>query len=126
MLKSTQACRTVPATEFPPLRRRATYRLFRIDGLETACEDYGQAVVYRGTIPGAASRFVLDSHHDIETGRVFPVCGNSWRMLHDARFRAHFDFAGDFSRHFGLFPGCGGSIPFVAGESKDAGTCCRA
>ena len=105
MLKSTQACRTVPAAEFPPLRRRATYRLFRIDGLE--------------------ARFVLDSHHDIETGRAFRVCGNTWRMLHGTRFRAHFDFAGDFSRHFGLFPGCGGSIPFVAGESKgDAGTCC--
>ena len=24
----------------------ATYRLFKLDGLETACEDYGQAVVY--------------------------------------------------------------------------------
>lgn len=102
----------------------ATYRLFQVDGLETACEDYGQAVVYRGTIPGAEARFVLDLHHDIETGRAFPVCGNTWRMLHDTRFRAHFDFIGDFSRHFGLFPGCGGSIPFVTRSAKDAGACC--
>jgi hypothetical protein len=28
----------------------ATYRLFKLEGLETACEDYGQAVVYRGTV----------------------------------------------------------------------------
>ncbi|MES2756624.1 MAG: methyltransferase domain-containing protein [Pseudomonadota bacterium] len=101
----------------------ATYRLFKIDGLESACEDYGQAVVYRGTIAGNANRFVLDKHHDIETGRVFPVCGNTWRMLRDSRFRVHFDFIGDFSRHYGLFPGCGGELPF---DKPDAGSapCC--
>lgn len=102
----------------------ATYRLFNLDGLETACEDYGQAVVYRGTIPGSADRFVLDAHHDIETGRAFPVCGNTWRMLHDTRFRAHFDFVGDFSRHFGLFPGCGGSMPFGQTVTNSSGACC--
>ena len=90
----------------------ATYRLFKIDGLETACEDYGQAVVYRGTIADHPDRFVLDKHHDIETGRVFPVCGNTWRMLHDTRFAPHFDFVGDFSRHYGIFAGCGSSLPF--------------
>ena len=66
----------------------ATYRLFKLDGLESACEDYGQAVIYRGTIPDHAHRFVLDRHHDIEAGRIFPVCGNTWRMLHDTRFRS--------------------------------------
>ena len=29
----------------------ATYRLFNIAELEDACEDHGQAVIYRGTIP---------------------------------------------------------------------------
>ena len=29
----------------------ATYRVFKLDGLETACEDYGQAVVYKGSCP---------------------------------------------------------------------------
>lgn len=29
----------------------ATYRLFKLGGLEGDCEDYGQAVCYRGTIP---------------------------------------------------------------------------
>ncbi len=52
----------------------ATYRLFKLDGLESACEDYGQAVIYRGTVPGQPERLLLDKHHAIERGRVFPVC----------------------------------------------------
>ena len=102
----------------------ATYRLFKLDGLESACEDYGQAVIYRGTIPDNAHRFALDGHHDIEAGRIFPVCGNTWRMLHDTRFRRHFDFIGDFSRHYGIFPGCGGDIPFVQDKGSATDGCC--
>ena len=34
----------------------ATYRLFKLDGLETACEDYGQAVIYKGTLPRSRTR----------------------------------------------------------------------
>ena len=82
--------------------------------------------IYRGSIEANADRFVLDKHHDIETGRVFPVCGNTWRMLQDTRFSAHFDFIGDFSRHFGLFEGCGTAIPFDT-DSRSAGlagACC--
>ncbi|MCC6481778.1 MAG: methyltransferase domain-containing protein [Sphingomonadaceae bacterium] len=103
----------------------ATYRLFKLDGLESACEDYGQAVIYRGTIPDHPHRIRLDKHHDIETGRVFPVCGNTWRMLHDTRFHGHFDFIGDFARHYGLFEGCGGGLPF-ASDQQDGGneSCC--
>lgn len=92
----------------------ATWRLFRVDGLEHACEDYGQAVVYRGSVPGQPSHFVLDKHHHLDSGRVFPVCGNTWRMLHDSRLRPHFDFFGNFERHFGLFAGCGETMPFDA------------
>ena len=104
----------------------ATYRLFKLDGLESACEDFGQAVVYRGTIPDHPHRFVLDKHHDMETGRVFPVCGNTWHMLHDSRFQEHFDFIGDFSRHYGIFEGCGSNLPFGQVESESAATsgCC--
>lgn len=102
----------------------ATYRLFKLDGLESACEDYGQAVIYRGSIPEHTHRFVLDKHHDIETGRVFPVCGNTWRMLHDTRFRAHFDFIGDFNRHYGLFAGCGGALPFDGNAGNAGAACC--
>jgi arsenite methyltransferase len=103
----------------------ATYRLFKLAALETACEDYGQAVIYRGTIPDHPDRLVLDKHHNIETGRVFPVCGNTWRMLHDTRFAAYLDFIGNFSRHYGLFEGCGGRLPFDATQPAGrAPACC--
>lgn len=103
----------------------ATYRLFKLDGLEPACEDYGQAVIYQGGIPGAASAFVLDKHHRIETGRVFPVCGNTWRMLKNSRFAPHFQFIGDFSRHFGIFSGCGKGLPFdLPNAATSAASCC--
>jgi SAM-dependent methyltransferase len=103
----------------------ATYRLFKIDALETACEDYGQAVIYRGSIPNHAGRFILDKHHDIQTGKVFPVCGNTWHMLHQSRFADHFDFIGDFTRHYGLFEGCGTAMPFdTAARADGAQACC--
>jgi len=55
-------------------------------------------------------------------GRIERVCGNSYRMLKETRFAKHFEFFGDFSRHFGLFPGCGSSLPFEEGEAP--GSCC--
>ncbi|MEJ2416587.1 MAG: methyltransferase domain-containing protein [Exilibacterium sp.] len=103
----------------------ATYRLFKLKDLETDCEDYGQAVIYRGSIADHPHRFILDKHHNIETGRVFPVCGNTWRMLHDTRFNSHFQFNGDFSRHYGLFEGCGGGLPFDNTQSDvNSEACC--
>jgi hypothetical protein len=52
-------------------------------------------------------------------------------MLQNTRFAPHFAFIGDFSRHFGLFPGCGSSLPFtgVAATKEttglvDSGSCC--
>lgn len=104
----------------------ATYRLFKLSGLESACEDYGQAVIYRGTVAEHPHRFQLDKHHDIATGKVFPVCGNTWRMLNETRFARHFDFIGNFDQHFGLFEGCGGSLPFDQGSkgTSGGGACC--
>lgn len=104
----------------------ATYRLFKLGALEPDCEDYGQAVVYRGGIAEQSERFILDKHHVLDRGRVFPVCGNTWRMLHDTRLRPYFDFLGDFSTHYGIFAGCGRDIPFTAttGNAPDAGGCC--
>ncbi len=103
----------------------ATYRLFKIDNLETACEDYGQAVAYKGTIANHPDRFDLDKHHAIATGRVFPVCGNTWRMLHDTRFAAHFDFIGNFDRHYGIFEGCGTALPYdTSVNGASAAPCC--
>ena len=105
----------------------ATYRLFNLDGLEDACEDHGQAVIYQGTIPHYPHRFDLDGHHAIETGRCFPVCGNTYRMLTESRFADHFIGVGDFSRLYGLFPGCGESLPFTSASGAQApgpAACC--
>ncbi|SNT74844.1 methyltransferase domain-containing protein [Amphiplicatus metriothermophilus] len=104
----------------------ATYRLFRIEELEPACEDYGQAVVYKGGLPHAEQVFALDSHHVIEKGRIFPVCGNTFRMLRESRFAPWFDFIGDWSTHYGIFPGCGASLPFgrTDAEAATSGACC--
>ncbi len=105
----------------------ATYRLFKLSGLEPRCEDYGQAVAYRGTAPGAPDAFVLDNHHRMETGKVFPVCGNTWMMLNQTRFAEHFEFIGDFSKHYGIFKACGVDMPYQDdrndGEATSGGCC---
>lgn len=105
----------------------ATYRLFKLPQLENYCEDFGQAVVYRGGIPQAESVFVLDGHHAIERGKVFPVCGNTWHMLRETRFAPYFQFVGDFSTHYGIFAGCGTAVPFSSGTATPgatSGACC--
>lgn len=126
------------AAQLGPVRFwSATYRLFRLDTLEPACEDYGQAVLYRGTIPHEPHAFALDAHHLFPKGKAVPVCGNTWRMLAETRFAPHFDFVGDFGVHHGIFAGCGATLPFDANEgappvpatapapaTKSSGGCC--
>ena len=102
----------------------ATYRLFAIDALEDGCEDFGQAVIYRGTIAAHPDQFALDKHHVMETGRIFRLCGNTWRMLAESRLQPHFEFIGDFSRHFGLFDACGGALPFDSEAQPVSTSCC--
>lgn len=105
----------------------ATWRLFKLDGLEPQCEDYGQAVRYKGTVAGEERAFQLDAHHSIEKGRIFPICGNSWKMLANTRFAPHFEFLGDFAQHYGVFPGCGTAVPFGqsdANPSSGSGAAC--
>ncbi len=105
----------------------ATYRLFKLDALESDCEDYGQAVIYKGTIENSPNNIKLDKYHFIETGKVFLVCGNTWRMLKDTRFAPHFEFIGDFKHHYGIFSGCGGGLPFdktASTQTTDEGSSC--
>ncbi len=103
----------------------ATYRLFKLPDLESHCEDYGQAVIYKGSIAQQPNAFSLDKHHYIETGKVFPVCGNTWKMLHNTRFKAHFEFIGNFDTHFGIFDGCGTGLPFEQSrDQNDSSGCC--
>jgi len=108
----------------------ATYRLFKLPGcLEGDCEDYGQAVVYKGTIERCPGAWSLDNHHTMETGKVFPVCGNTHHMLFSTRFKPHFEFLGDMTKHFGIFDGCGKSLPFASANASGSacapgGACC--
>ena len=100
----------------------ATYRLWKSNALEHSCEDYGQAVIYKGSIPRAAGSWKLDKGHVFETGRVYPVCGNTWYMLQSPAVAPHFEFLGTFDTHYGIFEGCGDkkSLPFSEGTLKSA------
>jgi len=102
----------------------ATYRLFKLAGLETACEDYGQSARYRGTVPHHHDRLVLDKHHVFQTGKTEPVCGNTFRMLSESRLAAAFDFDGDTSTHFGIFTGCGTPMPYADDAAPAPAACC--
>jgi SAM-dependent methyltransferase len=104
----------------------ATWRLWKLPGLEPACEDYGQAVRYRGSVPHCADRLQLDKHHVFQTGKLVLVCGNTWRMLRESRFSAHFEFLDGPGMHFGIFPGCGLALPFSGpvNEPTSGVSCC--
>jgi len=106
-----------------------THRLFKLPDLEPACEDYGQAVKYLGGVEEQPTRFQLDDHHLFEKGKIVPVCGNTWMMLADTRYRAFFEFHGNFDEHFGIFPGCGTELPYEENpddepNSAAGSTCC--
>jgi len=98
----------------------ATYRLVKLDGLDAACEDYGQVAVYKGTLVEAPEAFRLDAGHLFETGRAVPVCRNTARMLAETRLAPHFEVIGAGETHFGLFPGCGQSLPFATAPQEPA------
>lgn len=83
-----------------------TIRAFKLDNLEDICEDYGQAVVYSGTIPGCPYQFQLDNHHIFIANKPLLVCGNTASMLKETRYGRHFKIIGDRSVHYGPFP-CG-------------------
>ena len=100
-----------------------TYRLFKLEGLEDECEDYGQAVAYKGGIANHPSSWDLDGHHNFPKNKMITVCGNTYKMLHDTRFKEYFDFHGTWDTHYGVFEGCGGSMPFNT-EDGEAGSCC--
>ena len=103
----------------------ATYRLFKLAGLEPSCEDYGQSVTYKGTVEHHSSVFELDEHHHMKTGVAFPVCNNTFLMLHNSRFKDHFEFSGNTETHLGIFPERGTALPFgQSGGDKQGSSCC--
>lgn len=84
----------------------ATIRAFRLPSLEDRCEDYGQLVTYKGTVPQCPQVFELDPAHRFEVGKPERVCGNSAAMIEETRFARHFEVIGSREQHFGLFE-CG-------------------
>ncbi len=105
----------------------ATYRLFKIEGLAPSEEDFGQSVIYQGTIETAPDIFTLDKHHAFKTGEEVRVSGNTWRMVCETRFGHHFKFVGNWSKHLGLFEGGMQHCPFGGKSKVDApssGGCC--
>jgi arsenite methyltransferase len=92
----------------------ATFRLWKVAGVEDACEDYGQAAVYNGTCPSMPHSFVLDLGHTFANGQLKLVCGNTALMLANSRLSKYFNVIEGSStrRHFGIFAACGISNPF--------------
>lgn len=101
-----------------------TYRLWKIDGLEDACEDYGHIAIYRGGIAEAPFKFALDRNHVFEKDRPEKVCGNTALMLSSTRLRDYFEVIGSFERHFGAFRDCGTQAREDEGPSQGEGSCC--
>jgi len=105
----------------------ATYRLFKLQDLDPDCEDYGQAVRYKGNLENHPWSFSLDDHHEFSTGRIQTVCRNTFLMLERSRFNHFFEFFGADSKvHYGIFDGCGKRLPFAtaaAGLNHNSSCC---
>ncbi len=103
----------------------ATYRLFKLSGLDQGCEDFGQTARYLGSAPRTPDAFVQDIDHVFTTGEETAVCGNTARILSETRFASHFVVTGERSVHKGAFPGCATKRPdFGGGECSSGGGCC--
>ncbi len=124
-IENSDVANKVGAIQFSSI----TYRLFKLEGIEEDCEDYGQAVRYKGLWPDHPHFFQLDEGHTFEKGRIYTVCGNTYKMLAETRFKEGFDFWGDFSTHYGLYEDCG-TVPLAkatVSESESAAepaACC--
>ncbi len=102
-----------------------TYRLFKVAELEDKCEDYGQLITYKGTIPESPDFFQLDEQNLIEKGKEHKVSGNTFSMLKNSRYHKHFEFQGDFSEHQGPFSKDDVKNPFhKASKEKQKSSCC--
>ncbi len=106
-----------------------TYRLFKLPGrLESLCEDYGQAVRYKGTVTESPVAFTFDDHHVFEAGKLYEACGNTAAMLGESWLAPHFEVIGDRSAHYGAFK-CGAApavaaAPAPAAPALAGGGCC--
>jgi hypothetical protein len=95
-----------------------TYRLWKIENLDSVCEDYGQFATYKGGIEHSELEFQLDSNHLFEINRPEHVCRNTALMLSKTRYKKYFDIIGDTKIHFGEFKGCATLASEYENESK--------
>ena len=99
-----------------------TVRTFKCD-FEDICENFGHVAYYEGTIPEFPHGFTLDDHHYFETGIPVPVCGNTYKMISESRFKDYFKVIGDFSTHYGSFD-CSVATQQEGIHTEDNGACC--
>jgi SAM-dependent methyltransferase len=99
-----------------------TVRAFKLP-LEDRCEDFGQAAVYRGNLPGHPHTFTLDNCHTFPRGKVVPVCGNTAEMLNATRYAPYFDVIGNKTVHYGMFP-CVRADQLSPAPHGSAAICC--
>ncbi len=104
----------------------ATYRLFKLPGLEAMTENYGQSVRYLGSAPWLADAFSFDKSSVFETGRLQPVDGNTAHMLGNSRLARHFEIVGERDVHLGSFQAAtrDSGLPFDADAVASTGSCC--
>ena len=99
-----------------------TVRTFKCD-FEDICENFGHVAQYQGTIPEFPHGFTLDDHHYFQTGIPVPVCGNTYKMISESRFKDYFKVTGDFSTHYGPFD-CNIAPQLEGIHTNDNGACC--
>lgn len=99
-----------------------TYRLWKLKGLDDACEDYGHIVIYRGGVEEAPFKFELDDSHVFYKNKPERVCGNTALMLSETRFKRCFKIMGSFKEHFGEFKECSNNNK-EGSAVQDSGSC---
>lgn len=100
-----------------------TYRLWKLEGIEEACEDYGHTAVYNGRAAESPFKFKLDNGHLFHKNKPERVCGNTALMLSQTRFKQYFEVTGSFEEHFGAFEGCADSKQDSETESSTSSCC---
>jgi hypothetical protein len=67
---------------------------------------------------------MLNKHHQFDKNKVFPVCGNTWRILDNSRFNPYSQYIGNFQQHFGIYADCGTPLAFNTESGSNIAGCC--
>jgi len=101
-----------------------TYRLWKLKGLEDACEDYGHVAVYTGGIAQSPFSYKLDDGHVFYENKPERICGNTALILSQTRLKKYFRVVGKFNVHFGQFKDCSASEPSPNKTTEQNSSCC--